>query len=139
MHAHLKNYTLPKRSWFYAAIVVLACGAVLFHINVHSSSVERIAVIPRTSGISLWEPEHGGAETAAVDIGADIYWNAPTREDDVEEQIALVEHITNGTCPGSGTGSYHSHPPGTRSRSSYGNHQFATAHPSWRAVVLHFE
>lgn len=52
-----------------------------------------IAVIPRTSGTPLWEPEHGGAESAAVHRGISIYWNAPTREDDVEGQIALVEQV----------------------------------------------
>lgn len=52
-----------------------------------------IAVIPRTTGISLWEPEHAGAEDAARRDGFRIYWNAPTREDDVQGQIALVERI----------------------------------------------
>ena len=52
-----------------------------------------VAVIPRTTGISLWEPEHAGAEDAARSRGFKIYWNAPTREDDVQGQIALVERI----------------------------------------------
>ena len=50
-----------------------------------------IAVIPRTEGTLLWESEHVGAEFAAQQTGASIYWIAPTREDDVEGQIALVE------------------------------------------------
>lgn len=50
-------------------------------------------MIPRTTGTMLWEPEHGGAEAAGRQIGADIYWNAPTREDDIGAQIALVEHV----------------------------------------------
>lgn len=52
-----------------------------------------IAVIPRTSGTLLWEPEHRGAEDAAESIGAQIYWNAPTREGDVTGQIALIHHV----------------------------------------------
>lgn len=52
-----------------------------------------IAVIPRTTGVLLWESEHAGAETAAAQIGAHIYWNAPTREDDVERQVAMVEDV----------------------------------------------
>jgi ribose transport system substrate-binding protein len=52
-----------------------------------------IAVIPRTTGMSLWEPEHAGAEAAASALGMKIYWNAPTREDDVQGQIALVEKV----------------------------------------------
>jgi ribose transport system substrate-binding protein len=52
-------------------------------------------VIPRTTGTGLWEPEHGGAEVAAVHANAHIYWNAPTREDDVEGQIAIVNQVIN--------------------------------------------
>jgi ribose transport system substrate-binding protein len=52
-----------------------------------------IAVIPRTAGTGLWEPEHGGVDAAAVRIGAHVYWNAPTREDDVEGQISMVDQV----------------------------------------------
>lgn len=52
-----------------------------------------IAVVPRTTGTALWEPEHEGAARAAAEAGLQIYWNAPTREDDVQRQIALVERI----------------------------------------------
>ena len=55
----------------------------------------RIAVIPRTTGVMLWEAEHSGASAAARKRGFQIYWNAPTREDDVEGQIALLQRIKN--------------------------------------------
>lgn len=61
----------------------------------HSGILLTIAVIPRTAGTGLWEPEHAGAEEAAVQANARIYWNAPTREDDVEAQIALVNQVVN--------------------------------------------
>jgi ribose transport system substrate-binding protein len=48
----------------------------------------------------LWEPEHGGAMTAASELGAQIYWNAPTREDDIQGQIALVQRIADGNYQG---------------------------------------
>ena len=41
----------------------------------------------------LWEGVHVGAETAAAETGSSIYWIAPTREDDVEAQIGLVDRI----------------------------------------------
>ena len=53
----------------------------------------RIAVIPRTTGVMLWEAERSGAFAAARRHGFEIYWNAPTREDDVEGQIALLERV----------------------------------------------
>jgi ribose transport system substrate-binding protein len=59
-----------------------------------------IAVIPRTSGTMLWEPEHSGAQAAARSLGARIYWNAPTREDDVEGQIALLERVSSQNYQG---------------------------------------
>ncbi len=50
-----------------------------------------IAVIPRTCGTALWEPEHAGAAAVARARNLDIYWNAPMRDDDVEMQISLIE------------------------------------------------
>ena len=52
-----------------------------------------IAIIPRTTGLALWEAEHAGAQLAADKYGLKVYWNAPTREDDVQGQIALVQRI----------------------------------------------
>ena len=59
-----------------------------------------IAVIPRTSGTMLWEPEHRGAQTVASQLGVRVYWHASTREDDVDGQIALVERVTAGSYNG---------------------------------------
>ena len=59
-----------------------------------------IAVIPRTSGTMLWEPEHGGAQAVALKSGVQIYWNAPTREDDIANQIALVDKVVAGNYQG---------------------------------------
>jgi ribose transport system substrate-binding protein len=52
-----------------------------------------IAVIPRACGTVLWEPEHAGAAHVARRKGIPIYWNAPTREDDVAGQIDLLEKV----------------------------------------------
>lgn len=50
-----------------------------------------IAVIPRTCGTALWEPEHAGAATVARSAGLNLYWNAPMRDDDTQTQISLIE------------------------------------------------
>lgn len=78
---------------FRSSWTLLAVLSVLFSIGCHKPSTVTIAVIPRTSGSLLWEPEHRGAQDAAEGIGAKIYWNAPTREDDIAGQIALIEHV----------------------------------------------
>jgi ribose transport system substrate-binding protein len=54
-----------------------------------------IAVIPRTCGTALWEPEHAGAAAVARARGLDVYWNAPTRDDDIQAQIALIDKSLN--------------------------------------------
>lgn len=54
-----------------------------------------VAVIPRTCGTALWEPEHAGAAAAARSIGLDLYWNGPMRDDDIQMQISLVEKSVN--------------------------------------------
>ncbi len=60
----------------------------------------QIAVIPRTSGTMMWEPEHLGVLMAARNFGVSIYWNAPTREDDVLGQIALIDTVSRGNYQG---------------------------------------
>jgi ribose transport system substrate-binding protein len=53
----------------------------------------RVAVIPQTTGVTIWEAEHAGAEFAAKKSDIQIYWNAPTSEDDIQQQGSLVEKI----------------------------------------------
>lgn len=50
-----------------------------------------VAVIPRTCGTAMWEPEHAGAAAVARSIGMNLYWNAPMRDNDVQTQISLIE------------------------------------------------
>ena len=54
-----------------------------------------VAVVPRTTALMLWEAEHAGAEDSASRNGFRVFWNAPTREDDTEKQIALVERVVS--------------------------------------------
>lgn len=54
-------------------------------------SVPTVAVIPRTCGTALWEPEHAGAAAVARSVGLSLYWNAPMRDDDIRTQISLIE------------------------------------------------
>jgi ribose transport system substrate-binding protein len=52
-----------------------------------------VALIPRACGTALWEPEHAGAAHVARRDGMNLYWNAPTREDDVAGQIDLLDKV----------------------------------------------
>jgi ribose transport system substrate-binding protein len=59
----------------------------------------RVAVIPQTTGVTLWEAEHAGAEFEAAATGVRVYWNAPTSEDDIQQQGALIERIIDEKYP----------------------------------------
>lgn len=65
-----------------------------------SRNTKLIAVIPRSCGTVLWEPEHAGAAHLARKHGIDLYWNAPPREDDVEGQIALLSKVADRSPAG---------------------------------------
>ena len=65
----------------FLAIVCVAC----------KRDPRTVAVIPRTCGTALWEPEHAGVAKVARSVGLNVYWNAPMRDDDTQTQISLVE------------------------------------------------
>jgi len=87
----LKSKGSPRFLRFCLTVIVCLTGSC--HMGCGDRSPQTIAVIPRTSGTFLWEPLHVGAEIAAQNTGLNVYWNAPTREDDVQGQIALLEKV----------------------------------------------
>jgi ribose transport system substrate-binding protein len=72
---------------------LLASLSSLLLLSACSRSSNTIAVIPRACGTALWEPAHAGAAHVAQHKGLKVYWNAPTREDDVAGQIDLLEKV----------------------------------------------
>ena len=52
-----------------------------------------IAVIPKGSTHEYWKSIHAGAVKAARELGVDIVWKGPLREDDREAQIKVVEDL----------------------------------------------
>jgi ribose transport system substrate-binding protein len=76
-------------------VLALAAAAMLVPSACRRAPIA-IAVIPRACGTALWEPEHSGAAMAARAHGMTIYWNAPTRPNDVQKQIALLERVVAG-------------------------------------------
>lgn len=55
-----------------------------------------IAVIPKGTLHEFWKSVHAGAVKAQRELGnVDIIWKGPTREEDREAQIQLVENFTN--------------------------------------------
>jgi ribose transport system substrate-binding protein len=62
------------------------------------SRPREITFIPRTSGTLPLESMYQGASRAARESGFRLYWNAPTREDDVDRQLKLMSSaLDSGT------------------------------------------
>lgn len=56
-----------------------------------------IAVIPKGTTHEFWKSIHAGANKAAAELGVEILWQGPVREDDRSQQIRVVEDmITRG-------------------------------------------
>jgi ribose transport system substrate-binding protein len=56
-----------------------------------------IAVIPKGTSHIFWQSIHAGANKAAKEVGAEIIWRGPLREDDRDSQVSEVEgFVTRG-------------------------------------------
>jgi ribose transport system substrate-binding protein len=51
----------------------------------------RIAVIPKGTTHEFWKSIHAGAAEAARELGVEILWKGPQKEDDRAQQITVVE------------------------------------------------
>src|SRR6266536_848968 len=56
-----------------------------------SASGLTIAVIPKGTSHIFWQSIHAGAAKAAEELGVDIIWRGPLREDDRASQVSEVE------------------------------------------------
>jgi ribose transport system substrate-binding protein len=54
-----------------------------------------IAVIPKGTTHEFWKSVHAGAIKAAQELGVEIIWKGPLKEDDREGQISVVEDFIN--------------------------------------------
>lgn len=52
-----------------------------------------VAVIPKGTTHEFWKSVHAGAIKASRELGVEIVWNGPLREDDREEQCKIVENF----------------------------------------------
>jgi ribose transport system substrate-binding protein len=51
----------------------------------------QIAVVPKGTTHEFWKSVHAGSVKAARELGADVIWKGPVREDDRDEQIKVLE------------------------------------------------
>jgi ABC-type sugar transport system substrate-binding protein len=87
---------VTRRSFFVGAIVALVLAGCSSSTPTGGTKTT-IAVIPKGTSHVFWQSIHAGAAKAAQELGVDIIWRGPLREDDRASQIAEVEgFITRG-------------------------------------------
>lgn len=99
MPGNRKKFAFTRHSVLIAAALLASLGSAAGWAHWRTAT-PTFALIPRTTGSTLWEAEHAGAAVASSNCRCRLYWNAPTHEDDVEDQIALVERIRHGGFDG---------------------------------------
>jgi len=58
------------------------------------TKVLRIAVIPKGTTHEFWKSIHAGAVKASRELGVEVIWKGPLKEDDLKSQIDLVQRFT---------------------------------------------
>lgn len=58
-------------------------------------AAERIAVIPKGTTHSFWKSVEAGARRAADELGVEMIWKGPLKEDDRAQQIAVVQQFVS--------------------------------------------
>jgi ribose transport system substrate-binding protein len=57
-------------------------------------STLRLAVIPKGTTHEFWKSVHAGGMKAAQELGVEIVWKGPLKEDDLKGQIDVVQSFT---------------------------------------------
>lgn len=67
------------------------------HSGAAPARVRQVAVIPKGTTHEFWKSVHAGANKAGQELGIEIIWKGPVREDDRSEQVRVVEDfVTRG-------------------------------------------
>jgi ribose transport system substrate-binding protein len=67
----------------------------------HTAAMLRIAVIPKGTTHEFWKAIHAGALKAELELkDVQVIWKGPTKEDDREQQINVVENFINAEVDG---------------------------------------
>lgn len=84
---------------FLCIFLLLACGK---QGSTPSKSVSKltIAVVPKGTTHEFWKSVHAGAALAASELGVEVIWIGPYREDDRSQQVTLIETLINRRVDG---------------------------------------
>lgn len=93
--------SLPRRRWFAAWLalsLLVSCrdeqAPASRQDKPAGKELLKIAVIPKGTTHEFWKAVHAGAVKASRELGVEIVWKGPLREDDLKSQIDLVQSFT---------------------------------------------
>ena len=90
----MKKYLLL----FLCCALLLAAFACRKQQNANVKTV--IAVVPKGTTHEFWKSVHAGAIKAAQELGVEIIWKGPLKEDDREAQISVMENLISRSVKG---------------------------------------
>lgn len=87
----------PSTLLFFVCVALLAGPACKKGESARASGPahRQIAVIPKGTTHEFWKSVHAGAVKASRELGVDIVWKGPVREDDRAEQVRVVEDFVS--------------------------------------------
>jgi ribose transport system substrate-binding protein len=85
-----------KLACLLCVVLIAACGGG----SAPTSDRLTIAVIPKGTSHVFWQSIHAGARRAGSELGVDIVWRGPLREDERDSQIAEVENAVGRRVSG---------------------------------------
>ena len=101
IHASVtRSIALARRLLLAVFLGILASLALVVAVGCRRPAQQTIAFIPQMTADDVWEPSHMGALEAVQGSRFRIYWNGPTRADDIRTQIALLDRMTSAGCRG---------------------------------------
>jgi ribose transport system substrate-binding protein len=77
--------------WLLVALALGACSKTRSGSAGGDASALRIAVVPKGTTHEFWKSVHAGAVKASRELGVEIVWKGPLKEDDLKGQIDVVE------------------------------------------------
>lgn len=82
-------------------IAIIGCVTVLWSSWVQAEvKGKKIAVIPKGTTHEFWKSIHAGAIKAGSELGVEIVWKGPHKEDDREQQVQVVENFVSKKVDG---------------------------------------
>jgi ribose transport system substrate-binding protein len=88
---------IHMKSLFRLALVLMIAALPLSCGKQGGTKTTTIAVIPKGTTHEFWKSIHAGAVKASRELGVEVIWKGPLREDDRDQQISVMENfITRG-------------------------------------------